>query len=195
MIAACLAGQARKWLPVFLSLLLGGCSALPWSSGGDESGIDRSFELMGRVSVRHQDRVLTGTLRWQHAVLRDEVWLSSPLGDTFAHIVREPTGAALTTANQLVYRSSSVAALTREGLGWSFPLAELGYYVFGEVPPGAAQGQIERTPDGRLTRVVANGWDVEFLSQAEDQPGRPRRLRLRSAEVDIRLVVDRLGLE
>jgi len=161
----------------------------------DESGNERAFELMGRVSVRHQDRVLTGTLRWQHAVVRDEVWLSSPLGDTFARIVREPTGAALTTANQQVYRSNSVAALTRDGLGWAFPLAELGYWVFGEIPPGAASGQVERAPDGRVTRVVANGWDVELLPHAGEQPRRPHRLRLRSAEVDIRLVVDRLDPE
>lgn len=191
MIAACLPGQARIWLAALLALFLGGCSSLPWLSGTDESGIDRAFELMGRVSVRHQERVLTGTLRWQHAVLRDEVWLSSPLGDTFAHIVREPTGAALTTANQQVYRSRSVAALTREGLGWSFPLADLGYYVSGEIPPGAASGQVERAGDGRPTRIVANGWEVELLPQPGEVPGRPHRLRLRSAEVDIRLVVDR----
>jgi len=180
---------------VLLTILLGACSSLPWQGARHEAGVERAFELLGRVSVRHEGRVLTGMLRWQHTQARDEVWFSSPLGETFAHIVREPEGAVLTTADQQVWRASSVGALTREGLGWVFPLADLGHYVLGEAPPSRAADQVERDREGRVARISGDGWEVELAGDRVQPGGTPRRLRLKSAEVEIRLVVDRLALE
>jgi outer membrane lipoprotein LolB len=158
-----------------------------------ESGIAESFEAQGRVYVRHGTRAFSGSLRWQHAADSDEVWLGGPLGQTAAHIVRDGTGAILTTADQQEYRSSSIEALTREGLGWSLPLADLSYYVLGKVPEDAA-ASAERDASGRIVRATRGGWSVRWvaLEGGEGASLRPGRIELSKDAVDIRFVVDRL---
>jgi outer membrane lipoprotein LolB len=180
-----------------MSLVLGlcvwltGCAQLPWMAAG-ESGSPDAFEAQGRVYVRHGVNAFTGTLRWQHAAETDEVWLGGPLGQTAAHIVRDGTGAILTTADRQEYRAFSIEALTREGLGWSLPLADLSYYVLGRVPEDAA-ASAERDEFGRLVRAQRGGWSVRWVElRGEGATQRPGRLELSKDDVEIRFVVDRL---
>ena len=179
-------------LGVLLALCLGvaGCAQLPFFQAR-ESGNPEPFEAQGRVYVRYGPQAFSGTLRWQHAAHADQVWLGGPLGQTVAHIVRNSSGAELTTADQEVYRATSIEALTREGLGWSLPLADLSYYVVGQVPPEAAAG--ERDANGRIVRAAHEGWSVLWIpldSQAGTQ--RVQRIELGKDDVEIRFVVDRL---
>lgn len=166
---------------------LGACAELPFLSAKTEQGSAQAFELQGRVYVRFGPKAFSGSLRWQHAPVRDEVWLGGPLGQTGAHILRDASGAVLTTADQQVYRAMSIEALTREGLGWSLPLDDLSYYVLGMAPPGA---ETPAQPDAGLAR---DGWSVRWTARADaaaDAP--PARLDLAKEDVEIRLVVDRL---
>ena len=174
-----------------LFIAIGGCAQLPWM-GGSDGGTAEAFEAQGRVYVRYGPRAFSGTLRWQHALERDEVWLGGPLGQTAAHIVRDYTGATLTTADQQEYRATSIEALTREGLGWSLPLADLSYYVLGKVPEDAT-ASAERDASGRLVRASRDGWSVRWVALNEGTSAqRPGRIELSKADVEIRFVVDRL---
>jgi outer membrane lipoprotein LolB len=178
---------------VVLALFLGlsGCAQLPWMAAGD-SGIAEVFEAQGRVYVRYGPRAFSGSLRWRHAPERDEVWLGGPFGQTGAHIARDATGAILTTADQQEYRAGSIEALTREGLGWSLPLADLSYYVLGKVPQDAA-ASAERDADGRIVRATRDGWSVRWVALGgEGSAPRPGRIELSKEELEIRFVVDRL---
>lgn len=179
----------RIALAAAMVALLGGCAQLPFF-GTAQSGNPEAFEAQGRMYVRYGTRAFSGSLRWLHASHVDEVWLGGPLGQTAAHIVRDSGGAVLTTADQQVYRSTSIEALTREGLGWSLPLADLSYYVMGKVP---AEASAERDAGGRLLRTRHNGWSVSWVSLAQgaasDKPG---RIELTRDDVEIRFVVDRL---
>lgn len=169
------------------TLALGGCAQLPFLARGDAPGNPQAFEMQGRVYVRFGSKAFSGTLRWQHALERDEVWLGGPLGQTGAHILRDSGGATLTTADQQVYRATSIESLTREGLGWSLPLADLSYYVLGASPPGASPSA---SPGGTVAR---DGWTARMTRRegvAADAP--PARLDLSRDDVEIRLVIDRL---
>jgi outer membrane lipoprotein LolB len=160
--------------------------------GGGDSGIAQRFEAQGRVYVRYGPRAFAGSLRWQHALERDEVWLGGPLGQTAAHIVRDSTGAILTTADQQEYRSTSIEALTREGLGWSLPLADLSYYVLGKVPEDAA-ASAERDGSGRIVQATRDGWSVRWVALSDAASAqRPGRIELGKGDVEIRFVIDRL---
>jgi len=169
------------------SLALGACAELPFFAGNVDMGSPQTFEMQGRVYVRFGPKAFSGSLRWQHDAARDEVWLGGPLGQTGAHILRDASGATLTTADQQVYRAMSIESLTREGLGWSLPLADLSYYVLGLAPPGAPKSE------GAAPALERNGWSVRWTGRegaAPDAP--PARLDLAKEEVEIRLVIDRL---
>lgn len=177
-----------------LLLLLAGCAALPFFGRHEAAvGSPESFELQGRVYVRFGARAFSGSIRWRHANDADEVWLSGPLGQTAAHIVRDALGATLTTADQQTYRSMSLDTLTRDGLGWTLPLADLSHYVLGEVPPGVADSAVERDSDRRLLRLARDGWEVALIpAQTPTTMHHPVRLTMRKDEVEIRLVIDLL---
>ena len=171
-------------------IVLGGCAGMPFLGGG-EQGNSQAFEAQGRVYVRYGHRAFSGSLRWVHAPHQDEVWLGGPFGQTAAHIVRDSAGAVLTTADQQVYRSTSIEALTRDGLGWSLPLADLSYYVMGQVPEDAAADAV-RDENGRLVRASRAGWSVRWVALADASPQRPGRIELSKDDVEIRFVVDDL---
>jgi outer membrane lipoprotein LolB len=173
---------------LLLAALVAGCAQLPWVA---PPGNPQAFETQGRVYVRFGAQAFSGSLRWQHAPYADEVWLGGPLGQTAAHIVRNAEGAMLTGADQRVYRSTSIEALTREGLGWTLPLADLSYYVLGAVPPQAEV--LERGDNGRLLRAANGGWTVRWVPLDGDRKDAGlQRIELAQDDVEIRFVVDRL---
>jgi outer membrane lipoprotein LolB len=184
-----------RWREVSLVAMLSvaaGCAQLPFLGPDPEQGSPRVFEVIGRVYVRFDARAFSGSLRWRHDTRGDEVWLSGPLGQTGAYIVRNSTGASLTTADQRTYHSASIDSLTRDGLGWSLPLADLSYYVVGEVPPDPSV-VVERDAAGHPMRLQRDGWTVRWgaRSAAGIGAGLPR-LNLRKGDVEIRLVVDQM---
>jgi outer membrane lipoprotein LolB len=168
-------------------VLAAGCAQLPWVA---PPGNPQGFETQGRMYVRYGTQAFSGSLRWQHAPYADQVWLGGPLGQTAAHIVRDSGGAVLTTADQKVYRSTSIEALTREGLGWTLPLADLSFYVVGAVPPGAEV--LERDANGRILRAAREGWTVRWVPLADGRDAAAQRIELSKDDVEIRFVVDQL---
>jgi outer membrane lipoprotein LolB len=177
------------WLALAVSV--GGCAQLSVLTGArPETGAATSFEMLGRVYVRFGQRGFSGTLRWVHGMPSDEIWLGGPLGQTAAHILRDASGATLTTADQQTYRSFSVEGLTEKGLGWTLPVADLSYYVLGQAPPPALAGA-ERDAEGRLTQAQHEGWLVRWIAPPAGE-SRPGRLEMRKGDVEIRLVIDRL---
>jgi outer membrane lipoprotein LolB len=170
-------------------VLLGACAQLPMF-GAARSGTPEAFEAQGRVYVRYGTRAFAGTLRWRHALEADEVWLGGPLGQTAAHIVRDSGGATLTTADQQVYRATSIESLTREGLGWSLPLADLSHYVVGAAP---VVGGFYGVAAVWLRAPHHDGWSVRWVTLTEGaDAAAPGRIELSRDDVEIRFVVDRL---
>jgi outer membrane lipoprotein LolB len=188
-----LPASVRVAAVIALVLALAGCAGLPF--GRDESalGSAQPFEMQGRVFARYSDRAFSGSIRWRHTNEADELWLGGPLGQTAAHILRDASGAALTTANQQTYRSMNLESSMRDALGWALPLADLSHYVLGRIPSGASDSNVKRNPEQHLTSVLHNGWEIELTPN--DQPGqgaRPMRLRMRKDAVEVRIVIDQL---
>ena len=171
------------------ALTVAGCATPPPGGPGEPS--PTPFDLSGRVLVHYDGRAFSSGLRWQHGPGRDEIWLLSPIGQTLAHIVNEPDGATLTSADQQQYRAISVDSLTRQALGWELPLARLQYWVRGEIAPGGAPGAVERDANQRLIRLEQHGWRIAFANYPlEEHEGLPRRLDLARDDHEIRLVID-----
>ena len=167
--------------------LLGACATIETVPPGP------SFELAGRIAVRYQERGFSSSLRWKHDQADDEMWLTSPLGQTIAYLQSDANGATLTGSDQKQYRASSIDSLVRNAFGWRFPVADLRYWVLGEAVPGAAALSIEHDTAQRIARLEQGDWKVTF-SYATLESKRPARLNVVGIDAEIRLVIDTLTL-
>jgi len=147
---------------------------------------------MGRIGVQSGEQSLSGQIHWQHRVERDEVLMTSPLGQGVARIVRDAEGVALEVPNQPTRRAPDAESLTREALGYALPVAGLAWWVQGHPDPGSP---FESTQDasGRIAQLRQNGWVIDYLQYAAD--ARPRKLAVTREGLQIRLVADSWQIE
>jgi len=150
-----------------------------------------AFDLVGRVAVKYDGRAFSSAVRWQHQADSDEISLMTPVGQTVAHIVADSSGATLTGADRQQIRAGDVESLTRRGLGWELPLTRLAWWVKAEIVPGGVIGEVTRDQEGRLVRLVQDGWSIVFVHRPPEEGGSlPQRLELTREGHEIRLVID-----
>ena len=168
-------------LAVFATLIAA-CASLP-DAGPLESG---AFELSGRVAVRHGKEAATGRIDWRHSAARDDMLITNPLGQGIATLARGDGEVVLTTADTRTFRAPDAERLTEQVLGWQIPLAGLPFWVRARAASGHAE--LDRDDTGRITRIVQDGWTIEY----QDHEGqRPTRLILKREGLEIRLFIDR----
>jgi outer membrane lipoprotein LolB len=159
---------------------MGGCAELPLLAPGERA----DFEFNGRIAVRYRDEASSGNVSWRHRAAADDILLTSPLGQGVARIVRSGETVTLTTPDGKSQSASDAEALTEAVLGFRLPLAGLTDWVRARQAPGPADAQ--RDSEGRLSRLVQSGWDIEYLEYAG---GLPSRMRLTYPGIDIRLAI------
>jgi len=179
----------RAWTATaLLALLLGGCASVPSVPPTVEAPIwSASWTLQGRIGVLSDEQNLSGQFRWQHREDRDELLLTSPLGQGVARIVRNGEGVALEMPNRPTRRARDADTLTREALGYVLPVAGLTWWVQARPAPGQAF-EATRDESGRLTQLKQDGWTIDYLQYAAD--ARPRKLTIAREGLEIRLVAD-----
>lgn len=150
-----------------------------------------AFELAGRISVRAQDKGFTSALRWKQAAGRDELWLTTPLGQTVGYLEADAGGATLTAADQRQYRASSIESLTKSAFGWRFPVDGMRYWIFGEAASGTPVAAIERDAARRIARLKEGDWQIGF-NYPDAGATRPSRLDIAGNDAEIRVVIDKL---
>lgn len=155
------------------------------------------FELNGRIGIQNGDEGMSGLVRWLHAPGADELWFSSPLGSSIAMLVRGPNGVELVAGREPPRRAATAEELTRAALGWDLPLSGLEHWILGRPAPGAGTARMERDPaSGRLTRLVQDGWSIEFRRYLDTEWGAlPGLMNLEYGSLQIRLAVDRWEVE
>ncbi|MEQ1773927.1 MAG: lipoprotein insertase outer membrane protein LolB [Burkholderiales bacterium] len=169
-------------------LLLGACAALAPRDSGPRSA---PFDMLGRVLVGYDGRAFSSNVRWQHGAEQDEVWMMTPTGQTLAHLREDSTGATITGTDQTKYHGSHVESLTKQALGWEFPLARLQHWVRGNPAPNVASEIAERDNAGRVTRMTQEGWRIGYeYTSAPEYDGLPRRVEVTNDAQNIRLVID-----
>lgn len=152
-----------------------------------ETGIARDgFELVGRVAVRYNNDATSGRIAWKHSSATDEMLITSPLGQGIARITRHGGKVKLVTADQKEYTASDAESLTERVLGWRLPLAGLPDWVQGRADPARPTRSVHDS-QSRLSELLQDDWRVEYR---EYEGGRPSRLRISRADLEIRLVVD-----
>ena len=150
-----------------------------------------AFELTGRLSARRGNDALSANFRWTHEQQRDELDLSSPLGQTIARLSSDASGVYLQTPDGRVETADDWAALTTRALGWPLPVEGLASWIQG-VPRAGVPAAVERASDGMPAALRQDGWSVVYqaFERGSDGLSRPKRLTLDFPEVELRIAVD-----
>ncbi len=170
-----------------LALLLGGCASVPQVV---EAPVESaSWTLQGRIGVQGDEQNLSGHIHWLHREDRDELLMTSPLGQGVARIVRDAEGVTLEVPNQPARHARDADTLTREALGYVLPVSGLTWWVQARPAPGSP---FEATRDaaGRLAQLRQDGWTIDYLQYVAEAPARPRKLVVARKGLEIRLVAD-----
>ena len=186
--------------------LVSGCIALPQQTTADTAVKTiftepvaaaqivpvADFNLLGRIAIQDQDQRFSGSFRWQHLAISDEILLFTPLGQAVAEITKDHDGVRLITSKLEAFYANDVESLTEEVLGWRLPLDGLQYWIQGTHSPATAAEKDLDNKD-QVVAIRQDGWKIHYSSYTPAQLNQiplPRVLDLIYTNLRIRLVVD-----
>lgn len=192
----------------FIFLLIAGCATNPTKPNvvktiitepviNSDTLVSANFSLSGRISIQDKNQRVSGSLRWQHTELNDEIILLSPFGQTIAKIKSDHNNAYLTTSEQEIYYASDVEALTKEILGWHIPLTGLQFWAQGDHSPTTVAVK-DIDSDGRVITIRQDGWEINYpryFSATSSQADMPKVVALNYDQLIIKLVIDSWNFE
>ncbi|WP_034926378.1 lipoprotein insertase outer membrane protein LolB [Candidatus Accumulibacter vicinus] len=157
---------------------LGACSALgPAASARPTVTIARDrlqgFSLTGRFALRQEGKNYPGRLYWRHDGDRDELLLSSPLGQGLAEIVSDAAGARLTGSDGNSHTAATADQLLQSLLAYPLPLSRLPDWLRGCNPDG---GRLALDTLGRPLRLRYEDWRIDYEYDNDDPQALPGRL-------------------
>ncbi len=185
---------ATRWRAAQLSIwaiVLAACAGVPPSGPGSAPEPSAPFALDGRLSARRAGEAFTGNFTWHHVPPRDELVLTTPLGQTIAEITGDAELPRLEVRTSDGVRSEAAdwATLTQRTFGIPLPVISLAAWIRG-IPRAGAPYMIERDEAGRTSVLRQEGWEIVY-GYAEGPGAVPNKLRLTYPDIDIRVIVDR----
>ncbi len=150
------------------------------------------FNLLGRLSIQNGNERFSGSFRWQHLMISDEILLFTPLGQAVAEITKDQEGVRLITAKLEAFYADDMESLTEEVLGWRLPLRGLQHWIQGKHSPLTA-AEMDLDDKDQVVAIRQDGWKIQFSSYAPAQSNQaplPRILDLLYENLKIKLVVD-----
>jgi outer membrane lipoprotein LolB len=172
---------------------LGGCAITPTSttSSAPVAFTDTPFALDGRISATREREGITANFTWVHAPPRDELTVSTPLGQTIAEIVGDANArrVTLTRSDGTREQASDWASLTERALGFALPLEGLAACARG-APHSRSAFSREVDAAGRTSLLRQDGWEITY-DYADDASREPKRVRLAYPGLDVRIAADR----
>ena len=174
-------------------LLLSGCASVPALPPAPplKQTLIPSFQLTGRISVRHDNDAFSGNLNWRHTPSEDNFFLLSPLGQGVARITRDAQGLRLYTSDGRVMQARDAETLTQDALGFALPLSGLAQWV--QAQPQSAGAQTHYAVDGTLDKLNEQAWQIEYFDyRPRDGHLLPAKIYMEGegSGVSLRLVID-----
>ena len=183
--------QGTALLPLLLVAALAACASFPNPPMSAVTARPRAtaigrFELVGRISVRQGEARHIANIAWQHDAVRDEIRLSTPLGQGLAELSRDGTGARLRTADQRRMEAADWDGLAQQAFGAELPLSMLPRWIVADAPAGT-----RRDAAGRPLAFSQDGWSVAYVSYESDAADAlPQLIEARRADIELRLKID-----
>ncbi len=160
-----------------VALLAAGCAGLPESAPAARTPPAVSeFEFDGRVTVRVDQNRHYANISWRHTGERDDILLTTPLGQGVAELTRSASGARLKTANGEEHVAADWEELAARLFGSRLPLDQLPGWLTGHPPP------------------LSSAWRVSYLEyQGPAADALPILLEVSSGDIEVRLKIDEWG--
>ena len=200
-------GLGRVGVLAMACLLLAACATRPSkpppplsSAAAQQQQLQREtvlrqqahWSLAGRVAIRNGDKGGSGRLDWQQQDKAYTVSLSAPVTRQSWRLSDGPLGARLEGVEGGPRQGSDAARLLQAATGWDIPLAALGDWVRGLPAPGLPAASLQFDAQGRLSRLLQDGWTIDYRWPETDAvaPVLPQRIDAAKGEVRVRLIVD-----
>jgi len=153
--------------------------------------IDSPFAIDGRLSARHGRDAVSVAFSWTHAPPRDELAVSTPLGQSVAELTGDQSlkRVELRTADGHREVATDWAALTERAVGIALPVEGLAAWTQA-APRASTPHSIEPDALGRPEVLRQDGCEIVY-SYADDSARRPSGLRVACHELEVRIVIDR----
>lgn len=152
-------------------MLLAGCATVPEPARPAADAIV-AFAFYGRLAVRQGGTRHHVKVDWRHTDVRDEILLTTPLGQGVAEVVRDASGARLTLADQRRFEAEDWGMLAEQVFGFRLPLRHSSRWLLGEA------GDLE-------------GWQVRVIERESAAPDAlPTVIELERDDIHVRLKID-----
>ena len=175
---------------VVAAWLVAGCATAPTLAPPvTPAAIDAAFTIEGRLSARRGSEGATANFTWHHVPPRDDLVVTTPLGQALAEISGDRATARyeLRMADGRRDDAPDWAALMDRVLGAPVPVEGLSAWIVGTPRPGAPYW-VESDAAGRAGVLRQDGWDIVY-AYADGEARLPARLQLTQADLEIRIVV------
>ena len=155
-----------------LAWLLAGCATAPVVTQHPAAQDITRFSFVGRLAVRQGETRHHVNVDWRHDARRDEILLTTPLGQGVAELVRDTGGARLTLADKRSFAANDWSALSRQVFGFPLPLGASARWLLGDI-------------------TATEGWRVTVVERESGQPGAlPTVIELERDDIAVRLKID-----
>jgi outer membrane lipoprotein LolB len=152
---------------------------------------DAPFAIDGRLSARRGRDAVAIAFSWTHAPPRDELAVSTPLGQSVAELTGDASlpRVELRTADGRRDVASDWTTLTERAVGVPLPVEGLAAWAQG-APHSNAPHSIETDAVGRTGVLRQDGCEIVY-AYPDDSARRPSGLRVACHDLEMRIVIDR----
>lgn len=159
-------------LALMLALSLAGCATVSGVMPRPAAHEIQQFSFVGRLAVRQGETRHHVNVDWRHDKLRDEILLTTPLGQGVAELVRDAGGARLTLADKRSFAANDWSALSQRVFGFPLPLGASARWLLGDI-------------------AATEGWRVTVIERETEQADAlPTVIELERDDIAVRLKID-----
>lgn len=182
------------WFPLsaVLALVVAACAIAPTAPPPAAVPIrDEPFGMDGRLSARRGNDAVSVAFAWTHASPRDDLVLTSPLGQAVAELAGDASTGRVEVrmADGRREEASGWAELTERVVGFPLPVGGLAWWARGAARADAPHA-VEYDAAGRANVLRQDGCEIVYAYD-DGSTRRPSRLRLVCHDVEMRIVIDR----
>jgi outer membrane lipoprotein LolB len=151
------------------------------------------WDIHARAAIKLKGEAYNIGIRWRRQAEHSMILLEAPFGQGVFRIESSAGGTyRLRLPDGRVSANRTAEALLEEMIGWSLPVSGLEYWIRGIPRPDSAYTH-HLDQGGRARSISQDQWAIDYLDYfiGQQAPQLPRRIRLVSETVTLKLVVER----